>query len=631
MNKKSWLGTKLKNSFIIGWLITFADFLYSQMKQSSIVHFFSDYDAFEKNYNNSFIGRFLSRFKVSRSKIVELKKNFSGSIEESLFSGIYSRIKKTLLTAKLRVYGAFLFSYGFASSAVFALHIFVFSYQISPVSLFISGICILVGIVWAFSKKPLGQAVYDSLFIGFVLRNFVGLRREDAVYDNSNDHGVTLGLFLGLILGLACIKLMPYMLFGAIFAVICLILIAARPEFGVMVIVLTAPFLPTMVMCALTILCVVTFIIKVARGKRTLHFEAVDLAVLIFMIFIFFGGAVSVDTSTSIKSAAVFLALMMNYFLIANLIRGTHMIKQLLYCFSFSVFITALIGLYQKFFMAANTTWHDTSMFDDIGTRIYSTFQNPNVYGEYLVMTIPLIISLIITVKSAKQRLANLIVTASALAALIYTQSRGSWLAFLISISIYLLVINRRILVVYLLGIFSLPVLPFVLPSSIVSRFMSIGNLGDSSTSYRVSIWQASTEMIKDFFTDGIGIGTGAFSRIYPYYSFAGIEAAPHSHQLFFQIAIEMGIFALIAFIMIIFILIRKNSQSIINYQIKNDYNIISTAALCSILGMLVQGMTDYVWYNYRVFGVFWIVMGLCVASLRCAKDQQTNQERNVV
>lgn len=626
MKKGTKFADMLKNSFIIGWLITLAELLYSRIPHSKIVRFFSDYGAFARNYGDSFIGAFMQRFRLKRIKAVEYKQSFSAKIEQSFTCSLLSALKEKLLTARLRTYGVFLFAYGFVCSCICAIEIFVFHRQADIITAISAVICILAGAVWALSKKPSGQALYESMLIGSLLRNLVGIRHCEMCFDTVNDRGITLGFMLGIICGLTSLIISPMIFFGAILAILLLCLMASKPEFGIVFIAFALPFMPTMAMCGLTIFCTAFFVIKVLRGKRTFRFEAIDMAVIVFMVFIFFGGAVSVDFSASIKSAAVFLALMLSYFLVANLIRNRTLTSRILQSFALSMFVTALIGLYQKFFMAANTTWHDVSMFDDIGTRIYSTFQNPNVYGEYLVMSIPLAVSLMFIQKTYRERFLTFIVTVSALFALVYTQSRGAWLAFLVSMAIYLLIRTSKMLVVYLLGVFSIPVLPFVLPSSIVSRFMSIGNLGDSSTSYRVSIWRAAVKMIEDFFAGGIGIGTAAFSKVYPSYSLAGIEAAPHSHQLFFQIAIEMGIFALIAFIAVIFILIRKNSFGLMEYGKKNGYTLISSAALCGIIGMLIQGMTDYVWYNYRVFGMFWIVMGLCVAALRCAQNEKDNE-----
>ncbi len=634
MKKKFRFSDLIKNSLIIGWLITLADFLYERIPKSRIVRFFSDYDSLAQKFRSGLIGGFLSHFKLGRAKTVELKRAFSSRIENSLICKTCLLVKEKLLTAKLRTYGAFMFAYGLMSIALCMVKLLVFHRQLDSLSVGISAALFIAGFALIFSKKPIGQALYDSLLIGYILSSFVGIRRDEMVFDTANDRGITFSFMLGMLMGISSYYISPLIVLGAVLAVILLLIMASKPEFGIIFIAFTLPFLPTMVMCGLSLFCTMAFVLKVARGKRTFRFEAVDFAVVIFMIFIFFGGTVSADVSSSLKSAAVFLALMLNYFLVANLIRNHVLTKRIMQSFVFSMFITALIGLYQKFFMAANTTWHDTTMFEDIGTRIYSTFQNPNVYGEYLVMAIPLGVAMLFVRKTYRERFAGFIMTAAALLALVYTQSRGAWLAFIISMAIYLLVKTGKMLVVYLLGIFSIPVLPFILPDSIVSRFMSIGNLNDSSTSYRVSIWRAAVNMIEDLAPGGIGIGTSAFSKVYPSYSLAGIEAAPHSHHLFFQITIEMGIFALISFIAIIFILVRKNSSGLITYGKESGYTLISSAALCGIVGMLVQGMTDYVWYNYRVFGMFFIIMGLCVSALRCAQydsAQEYNKERNIM
>ena len=53
---------------------------------------------------------------------------------------------------------------------------------------------------------------------------------------------------------------------------------------------------------------------------------------------------------------------------------------------------------------------------------------------------------------------------------------------------------------------------------------------------------------------------------------------------------------------------------------------VIPAAGFCGIFGVLVQGMTDYVWYNYRVFLMFWLIIGLCCSyrglDLQEHKDQ---------
>ena len=57
--------------------------------------------------------------------------------------------------------------------------------------------------------------------------------------------------------------------------------------------------------------------------------------------------------------------------------------------------------------------------------------------------------------------------------------------------------------------------------TSIVRRFTT---LGDSSTSYRLGIWQGVLLMLAHTFYFGIGIGEGAFADIYPFYALSALK-----------------------------------------------------------------------------------------------------------
>ena len=41
------------------------------------------------------------------------------------------------------------------------------------------------------------------------------------------------------------------------------------------------------------------------------------------------------------------------------------------------------------------------------------------------------------------------------------------------------------------------------------------------------------------------------------------------------------------------------------------------------VLAILIQGMTDYIWYNYRIFLLFWMVVGLGIAHVYAAKNTE--------
>ena len=96
--------------------------------------------------------------------------------------------------------------------------------------------------------------------------------------------------------------------------------------------------------------------------------------------------------------------------------------------------------------------------------------------------------------------------------ALVLTFSRGCYLGILLSMMMLLLFIDKRFVI---LGIVGLILLPFVVPTTILDRFLSIGNVADSSTSYRVYIWLGTAAMLKDYFFTGIGLGVTSFNILF--------------------------------------------------------------------------------------------------------------------
>jgi O-antigen ligase len=109
-------------------------------------------------------------------------------------------------------------------------------------------------------------------------------------------------------------------------------------------------------------------------------------------------------------------------------------------------------------------------------------------------------------------------------------------------------------------------------------------------------------------------------------YALSGIETAPHAHNLYLQIAVEMGVLALVMFLAFVF-LFAQFSFSFCKTAMSRSNKLLCLGIFCGILALLVQGMTDYVWYNYRVFLLFWMVVGLGVAHVYAAKNTEEEMD----
>ena len=178
--------------------------------------------------------------------------------------------------------------------------------------------------------------------------------------------------------------------------------------------------------------------------------------------------------------------------------------------------------------------------------------------------------------------------------------------------------LDRRFIVLGLLGLI---ILYFVLPDSVISRFSSITNLSDTSTNYRLSIWQGTANMLSDFWLYGVGTGIHAFRNIYPVYS-QHSALAQHSHSLYLQILSEMGLAGGITFLGVIISGLRNTASAYRRSENKEER--LQLAALMSgALGFLIQSATDYSFYNYRVMLLFWVTVGLAAAICRGLGEEE--------
>ena len=269
--------------------------------------------------------------------------------------------------------------------------------------------------------------------------------------------------------------------------------------------------------------------------------------------------------------------------------------------------MVSLYGVYQRLTGAYEDIemWLDADMFEGIGARIYSTLENPNVLGEYLIIIITLTVAALYYFKKPLQKTAMLAVLGAAGLCMIFTLSRGAWIGLLFAAFIFIMLNDRRLI---WLGIIALLISPLILPNSVIERITSIGNIADTSTNYRVNIWLGSVLLLRTFWLSGIGLSTASFVYVYTLFSYNAVYA-PHSHNLFMQIAIDLGIFGFGVFISFIFVAIKNLLAA--NLSKDKFIKIISGALCASLAGYLLQGLTDNVWYNYRIVCFFWLLAAI--------------------
>ena len=148
--------------------------------------------------------------------------------------------------------------------------------------------------------------------------------------------------------------------------------------------------------------------------------------------------------------------------------------------------------------------------------------------------------------------------------------------------------------------------IPFVMPASMWDRFMGALTGTDSSTKYRMSIYGACFKMLGDYWLTGIGVG--AFALVYPRYVYSASNAY-HSHNLFLQVTLELGVFGFALFALLLFFWAQRLYRTIALDRTRGRF--LPGVLVSSMAGLLVQGLTDHLWFNYRIVLLFWLVIGI--------------------
>ena len=284
-----------------------------------------------------------------------------------------------------------------------------------------------------------------------------------------------------------------------------------------------------------------------------------------------------------------------------------------------TLLLTGLYAIVQRILgVEASASLTDLNMNAGMPGRVYSTMENPNNYAEFIVLTFP--VSLVFCANIVDRRWRTLAVASLAVpvVALLMTYSRSSWVSFALTAVVFLALWDKRFLP--LIPVAVVVVFP-ILPSSIFNRILTIGNTADSSNAYRLYIWDSALQMIRDFGLTGIGLGPGNFTPLYAGYCDPNATVAQHSHMLYLEVWLEMGILGIVTFLgMYLGVILRairsmKQADPLLRYVL--------IACVSSLAGVSFVFAAEYVWFYPRVMFAFFILIGVTLAAVKLAEESK--------
>lgn len=367
------------------------------------------------------------------------------------------------------------------------------------------------------------------------------------------------------------------------------------------------PFLPDMAGLLMMYSLAAVYLVKDTMNEHSdLTKSNIDIPIILYLIIIVISTITSINFTGSLRDLALHLGGLSFVFVMVNSIKTKNAFNAIVTVLVLSATLVALYGLYQYVVgVEIDAAWLDVENNPDVRVRVYSVFHNPNILAEYLIMIIPLSVGLFWYTKKISKKIIFLGTTLIMVLAMLMTLSRGSWVGFAFSALVFILLLERRLL---------LSVVPislgavYFLPQSILNRIMSIGNFADSSIAYRFTMWDITMDIIRDYPIAGVGFGHLPFKQVFETY----IRTMPiyHSHNTYLQTAVEMGIPGLLVFLFLLFVVFKYGILKLVKCD-DRYIRILSASALSSLGGVLVHGMAENVLYLPRIIFTFWIIVGL--------------------
>ncbi len=358
------------------------------------------------------------------------------------------------------------------------------------------------------------------------------------------------------------------------------------------------------------------------HGRQRLQVERLGPYMILYAGFLVYGLAASFSTSLSMR---FFIFHMTCFLIVLLMVSGINTYRQLHWMVALvgmGLMIAAAYGCYQGYIgVEVNVILQDVTLNKDMPGRVYAFFDNPNNFAEILVMLTPLMLALLINARTAAGRLMALAVLGLSVIAIGHTYSRSGWIGLVGAIVVFFAFQNWRLVPLLLAA--GVLVIPF-LPESIYNRILTIGNMEDTSTRYRLYIFESTAELLKDYGLRGVGLGNDVMKGIFgQYVPMVDGNYPVHTHNNYLQMWAEVGIFGLLAYLAAIFGQLKAGVKAFAAATDKR-VKIMLSASISAMCGILVISLAEYTWFYPRNMFLFWFLFGTIVV---CVKIARTNEE----
>jgi O-antigen ligase len=362
------------------------------------------------------------------------------------------------------------------------------------------------------------------------------------------------------------------------------------------------------------------------KKSRSLDVVSVGPYGVFFAGFILLSWPVSAYMQLSGRFLFYHFACMLCVLVIVSTVERAQQLRRLAGMATLGLIIVSVYAIVQRIQgVEVNPSYVDLTLNENIPGRVYSMFENPNAFGEILVLLIPLAVGLMFASRSWGGRILGLLGAGLGSIALVMTYSRAGWIGLAVAALLFIFLWKKQLLpVVILLGIVAIP----FLPDTVFQRILTIFNLSDTSTSSRFPLYEAALRLLRLRPLQGAGLGIDAVrSAVTDLNLYHGVSPFVHSHNIYLQVWAETGIFGLLALLGTVGWTLKRGAKTVLRQMGSSSVRMLVAGSVSALLGIMVCGIADFIWHYPRVMLLFWFLFAMAIAGIRLALREEKQRQ----
>ena len=530
-------------------------------------------------------------------------------------ASFFEKLTKVISYTPSRTYGAFLAVFGALSLVLHFVKDYIGIYEVVPLwALLISSFFALLSVPFLLSDKPLSIALQSNRVTDFVFFEFFCIRR---MHKNDNERGIApyIGIILGVIVAVfgAIFPLRTVVLSLGVLAYVFLTFLS--PEFSFFSIFLMMPYLSFdtdgLFLAALVGITLISYMRKVALGKRVYFFEQYDLGLFIMLFCILISG-IFVKGVESFVSSVVMILLGMGYILASSLVTNRRLADGLTNAVIISAVPVSVIAIVQSI---VDIVRGGLASFEGA----CATFDSPSTLSIFLLVALCFSTYFVDVRRKKAVKVLYAVITCIIFVALISTMSFWAFGALIIGTIAFAAQKMRHGSGLVLLLLSAFTYLLLFIPSQYRDMIYSSEIAEALGLSDSIRRWQTSFMMLRDNLFLGVGIGDDSFVK--EIINYTSSFDYSNSGNFLLELACEAGIISL--FVFIIIYLIRVRHRGIYQPYVRNSLmSKVSTYTTVLTVILMAYGAFNYIWADMSMYYLFWCVFGLGSAALRVSKSE---------